>query len=320
VADSLYQDNFQVEAFLTSGLKRLGMSKVKRNSLLLLSFAAILILVLASGLPGLQLAEGQPFSLGQAQTGVSTSTAILPGGDILMWIFRAILALALVFLPLYIIYSLFTPEGRKRLFADIVLIAGILWVSEYLHKANQNAALKQPVAMPGAAQIPGLGLNAAPTAQFSASPPSWLALVVILTISILIVAVTFAAVRFIRHRKKSEKNSYEDLAREAEMAIESLRSGGDLSISILHCYQEMSRIVKKEKGIAREATMTPREFEERLEGKGLPRESIRTLTRLFEQVRYGAVPTGIREENLALACLTDIVNACKTIGELDEAR
>ncbi len=236
-----------------------------------------------------------------------------------MWIFRAILALALVFLPLYIIYSLFTPEGRKRLLADIVLIAGILWASEYLRKANQNAAVKQPVALPGAAQSPDLG-PAAPTAQFSASPPAWLSLVVILAISILIVAVTFAAIRFIRNRKKSEKNSYDDLAREAEMAIEALRSGGDLNTSILHCYQEMSRIVKKEKGIAREAAMTPREFEERLEGKGLPHESIRTLTRLFEQVRYGAVPTGIREESLALACLTDIVNACKTIGELNEAR
>ena len=296
------------------------MSKGKRNSLLLLSFAAMLILVLASGLPGLQLAEGQPFSLGQAQTGASTSAAVLPGGDILIWIFRAILALALVFLPLYIIYSLFTPEGRKRLLADIVLMAGILWVSEYLSKANQSTAPRQPVALPGAAQSPDMGLNTAPAAQFSATPPAWLSLVVILAISILIVAVTLVAVRFFRNRKKSEKDSYEDLAREAEMAIESLRSGGDLNTSILHCYQEMSRIVKKEKGIAREAAMTPREFEERLEGKGLPPESIRTLTRLFEQARYSAVPTGIHEESLALTCLTDIVNACKTIGELHEAR
>ena len=143
---------------------------------------------------------------------------------------------------------------------------------------------------------------------------------VILAISILIVAIIFAAIRFIQHRRNSGKNSYKDLAREAEMAIESLRSGGDLDTSILHCYQEMSRIVKKEKGVARETAMTPREFEERLEEIGLPRESVRTLTRLFEQVRYGAVPTGSHEESLAVTCLTDIANACKANGEFHEAQ
>jgi len=296
------------------------MSNVKRNSLFLLSVAAILILVLASGLPGLKLAEGQPFSLVQAQAEASVTNVVFPGGDILMWIFRMILALALIFLLLYIIYSLFTPEGRKRLVAEIVLIGVLLWMSEYLRKANQAANPKEPALLPGAPQNPDLGLNSSPTANFSPTPPSWLSLVVILAISIFLVALTLAAIRFIQLRKKSDKNSYEDLAREAEMAIESLRSGGDLDTSILHCYQEMSRIVKKEKGITRETAMTPREFGERLEGKGLPRESIRTLTRLFEQVRYGAVPTGIHEESLALTCLTDIVNACKTIGEFHEAR
>ena len=121
------------------------MSKVKRNSLLLLTFAAVLILVLASGLPGLQLAGGQPFSLGQAQVKGSSADAILPGSDILMLFFRGILALALICLPVYIIYSLFSREGRKRLLANILLVGVILWVAEYLSKTNQAAAPNEPV-------------------------------------------------------------------------------------------------------------------------------------------------------------------------------
>ena len=81
----------------------------------------------------------------------------------------------------------------------------------------------------------------------------------------------------------------------------------------MHCYQEMSRTVKQEKGIARETTMTAREFEAQLVGKGLPQESVETLTRLFERVRYGNLRPDAGEENLAFACLTEIVNACHAL-------
>ena len=60
----------------------------------------------------------------------------------------------------------------------------------------------------------------------------------------------------------------------------------------------------------REETMTAREFEDQLVKKGLPQEAIRTLTRLFEQVRYGSAPPNPRDEVLALECLTDIAKAC----------
>jgi hypothetical protein len=295
------------------------MEKNKRNSLLLLSFAVILILALAAGLPGLKLANGQPFSLVQGQAQTITPNLPLPGGSILLWIFRAILALALVLLPVYIIYSLFTPAGRKRLLANILLVGVILWVTDYLHKKVPAANLKDAAPQPPVPPNADLGVNLSSPVQFSATPPSWLSLLVILAVSILIVAVILVAIRFIQNRRQAGVNSYADLAREAEMTIASLRRGSDLDTSIIHCYQEMSRIVWKEKGIVRETAMTPREFEDRLEGIGLPRQSIRTLTRLFEQVRYSAVPTGLPEENLALTCLSDIASACKTIGAFHEA-
>ena len=78
----------------------------------------------------------------------------------------------------------------------------------------------------------------------------------------------------------------------------------------------MTRIVKQQKGIERESTMTVREFEDYLVSSGLPQEAIQTLSRLFEQVRYGGTSEDTPQEELALSCLTDIVNACKVIGGL----
>ena len=62
--------------------------------------------------------------------------------------------------------------------------------------------------------------------------------------------------------------------------------------------------------------MTVREFEVFLVDNGLPKEAIQTLSRLFEQVRYGGTLEDTRQEELALSCLTDIVNACKALGAL----
>ncbi len=100
------------------------------------------------------------------------------------------------------------------------------------------------------------------------------------------------------------------LAEAAQNTIESIQSGDDFEITVVRCYQEMSRVVEKQKGIARERAMTPREFEDRLIDRGLPQGAVQTLTRLFERVRYGSAPTGARELDLAVSCLTDIVNAC----------
>jgi hypothetical protein len=56
--------------------------------------------------------------------------------------------------------------------------------------------------------------------------------------------------------------------------------------------------------------MTPSEFEQALQGKGLPREPVHQLTHLFEEVRYGARQVGEREERQAIDSLSAIVAAC----------
>ena len=296
------------------------MSKAKRNSLLLLSLAALLILVLAAGIPGLKLSGGLPFSLAAVQPGSPGADAVLPGGGIIFWLLRGFLALMVVGLPIYIIYSLFSPEGRRRLLANVIMIGLLLLLADYLHSIVQNSPAKEPPPLAVPPQSPGPAFTNSATTQFTANPPAWLTPVVILGLSISIVGLAWLAIRFIQQRRSLPGDSYADLAREAQAAIDALQVGGDLNSSILQCYREMTRIVKEERGITRQTAMTAREFETVLAEKGLPRQSIQTLTRLFEQVRYGALPTGPREHGLAVACLTEIVDACKSAGAVHEAR
>jgi hypothetical protein len=65
------------------------------------------------------------------------------------------------------------------------------------------------------------------------------------------------------------------------------------------------------RNIHRDRYMTPHEFEAYLEGRGLPREPVRQLTALFEQVRYGGVRPGRADERTAISSLEAIVAACQ---------
>lgn len=101
------------------------------------------------------------------------------------------------------------------------------------------------------------------------------------------------------------------LQREVESALQEVNDGVDLRNIIMRCYQQMMNIVKMEHGIERDAAFTPREFERLLEDHGVPAEPIRSLTTLFERVRYGSKPTSEADEREAVACLTSIRSACQ---------
>jgi hypothetical protein len=290
------------------------MSKTKRNSLLFFSTAGIFVLILAMSLPNLVLAPGQSFSLGKSQAEDRTETNDpFPGGNELEWMIRGILALAILLLPLYIAISLLTPEGRQRFMADVIIITALLLLAFYLdkHPLSESNQQQEPAVSSAADQEMG---SEHPTEVFSEDPPSWLAAGIVLVASVLAVVFIFAVIWFFKQRSKRPDRSLRQLAEAAQSAIESLQTGGNFEVTVIRCYHEMSREVKEKRGITREIAMTPREFEERLVSKELPREAVQTLTRLFEQVRYGSMPPGQQEERLALACLTDIANACKTMG------
>ncbi len=60
--------------------------------------------------------------------------------------------------------------------------------------------------------------------------------------------------------------------------------------------------------------MTAQEFEQFLKDAGLPKEPLRQLTRLFEDVRYGTKVPSEKEERQAVRCLTAIAKACRSLS------
>jgi hypothetical protein len=114
---------------------------------------------------------------------------------------------------------------------------------------------------------------------------------------------------YIRRRIQRKTGPLEQLAQEAQEAIDALQAGADLKNTVIRCYHEMSLILLEQRGLKRAETMTPREFERDLEDSGLPGEQVRLLTRLFETVRYGTKVPDEEEENMAIESLSSIVDA-----------
>jgi hypothetical protein len=122
-----------------------------------------------------------------------------------------------------------------------------------------------------------------------------------------------AGIIYFGFRTYSEWKVSKALQLEVESALQEVYDGGDLRNIIMRSYQQMMNIMKMEQGIERDAAFTPREFERLLEARGVPAEPIRSLTSLFERVRYGGKLTSEADEREAVACLTSIHAACQVM-------
>ena len=283
------------------------MSRAKRNTLLLLSTAGILLLVLAMSLPNLVLFQGESFSLGQVSSTAIADAASTPS-DIFVVILQGFVAISLILLPIYIIYSLMSRRGRQRLILNLIMLALVFALAEYLreHPLSQPQQPQQQAV----GQPPQNDLGSGPpTVTFTNNPPVWLTIAIIVGLSALVVIVGAIAYLLLRRREPPDI-ALAKLAETAQTAITAIQSGGDFRRSVILCYQEMMRVVREQKGIARGEAMTVREFEDQLVRRGLPREAVTTLTRLFEQVRYGSIPSTTSDQELAVASLNDIIKAC----------
>jgi hypothetical protein len=287
------------------------MSKAKRNSLLFLAAAGILILLLVMSVPGLTLSSGESFSFGQTDVSLPGVGGSVPGTNMLSWILRGLLALSVVCLPIYIIYSLSNATGRRRLVKNIILVLVLFWFAYYLREHPIRFTPGEPETV--VADPSEIGLEEeAPVAVFSESEaPSWLAVVVILAASAFGVGLLAAGVRLYQRRAARRHPVLHPLAEAAQDTIDSLLAGADFRTAILRCYYEMTRVVKEERSLEREAAMTPREFETYLIKWGLPQNALETLTRLFERARYGSELSQTDDETTAFTCLTQIVDFCK---------
>ena len=266
--------------------------------------------LLAGGLDQVRLQPGTSFSLAD-QSEAARPEIPLPGdgGGAVLLAVRGVLALVLVALPFYIIYHLWTPEGRRKLLSEIIALAIVVGILSFLPHPQGRSTFQSlnGNAVPNAA-LPSSG----PTATFSIHPPEWATALTVLGLAILIAVGATWLVRIWARRKKIwAETPLEQIADRAGQALVALRTGDDLRNIVLSCYAEMSRVVREQRDLSRAPFLTPLEFEEKLVAAGLPPEPVRGLTRLFEAVRYGARTPDQEEEVLAVQCLTEIVVATR---------
>jgi hypothetical protein len=276
--------------------------------------------LLAMGVSSLALKPGLPFQqiwqflMGQLSFTRPTAPAMgnLPGGELLMKIYRAIFLTAVVLFPFAVILVLVTPELRKRVLRAALRLA-LLFLLVSLLTRNQSEVELSPEGVgavpeaPEPAQVEPLDVE-----EFSAERISpWVVWAISLGIGATAAAVAVAAVTWYRRVRAEKVTPLEEIARRAEATVAGIRLGEDLKDAVLRCYAEMSRVVQEERGISRDRAVTAREFTEYLVKAKLPQEPVDRLTTLFERVRYGTRAATSDEEQEAIASLRAIAEACR---------
>ncbi len=211
---------------------------------------------------------------------------------------EAILGVTLLVVLAYISYKLLKGVSLKGVLRPILWIAPatpvILCVLIAL--TNVHVTLKSPEAeiLP-----PSIDIKSPPLAPM---PPGLIWLVGL----ILVASIVLFGIWLIKWHPE-EALEDDQVKHEAERAIQALMTGVDLKNVILRCYRQMSLALQEEQGICLEETMTAREFESLLEGRGLPATPVHQLTRLFEAARYSLQQPCPGDEQKAIDCLNVIV-------------
>jgi len=297
---------------------KLSMNRSKISAILLLIIAGGLFFILAASLSQLTLSDGVPVNLTQRRAVEENLQINSDMGDAILTFMRAFIIFLAIFLPIALIYMLFTKRGRRDLIVAIVNGLIIIGIFLFLRRTMSQLEFDVTVTPEPGMQEPAPTIIMEDIGQdvvFEADPPEWAIWVGSLVVAIILAVIIFIVViRF--SQRRSQVIALEMIAEEAQQAIDMIHSGGDVRETIINCYREMLNVVKQTRGIIRAEAMTAEEFGELLKKKGLPSAPLQRLTLLFEEVRYGNHDATKKQEQLAVMCLEELVDAC----ELEERK
>jgi hypothetical protein len=277
----------------------------KITFLFILSITLLAIILLSSGISRLSLNRGS-YLLPER---TPTPSVILenppeeifqpPDGD---FVFPKNLALILfwgvvLFSSYFVLFE--KDSFMRRVIGSLFLIAAVIFLMSYLAEADFFDLPSQMTAMPET--TPGI-IVPMPDVSPISSATSFL-----IGFSILFGLILVGYL--IWQRVKPVPEPQVEIKQQAQVALDDLSRGLDIEDIILRCYYQMSETLKKQKGISRSQSMTPREFEERLGELGFPLEHVADLTRLFEKVRYGDSKASKKEEAIAVRSLKMIIQS-----------
>jgi hypothetical protein len=286
------------------------LAKQKRLWVLLISVVAVVATILvAASLGDVSFSPGYALlRRGEAELGLFSQLGLAPENTFLDRLIVVLYAFGLLMVPVSILLIIISRQARKwmvRILGIAIWIAAIYLVMRSRPEFLPEMQLETQSAL-ASDDARYLSLD------FPADPPWWTAWVMAIGLALFVSAVLVVTGWLIWRSRLKPSDSLEQLAREAQGALDALKGGAELRDTVMRCYFEMSRVVSEERGIRRERAMTPREFEVRLGELGLPERDVVQLTRLFEGVRYGSKETGEREADQAIASLSAIVDACRS--------
>jgi hypothetical protein len=277
----------------------------KPRALVLLLVSAGLTVLIAAGLPFLAFKPGLPLpSFAEGQVVLPPVEGGPPGmpmssiAGIIVLIVLAVSFLALVVWALKGVHWKRLLPAAFSLLWKLALVAGVILLVISLLPRNPGVSPGVPMPPP----------KPVATAPLGAVPPVliWVAAIM------LAAAIALLTVRMLLARRPQDPRTWE---LEVEQARQALLDGHDLREVIIRCYRRMGEALQEERGIEREASMTTGEFEELLADKGLPREPVRQLTRLFEAARYSLWQPAAGEEQDAIRCLDAILSHVRQLRE-----
>jgi hypothetical protein len=283
----------------------------KKNAVVILGIISILVLVYVSaGMPSLQFQEGKPFSV----AGKDGGQAVALGRFEFPMYYMILLAVGL--LAIMTIFALIVMPPKKRLILLALLVLTIIgfFVIGYLSSQPQAELEPTPTPMVTGTPMEVVGDEGTPEPTIIPSeftPPkvsSWTSYLVAL---VLTAVVAVGAWFFLSRIIPDETPDLKELRDIALAAIDDLQEGKDWGNTIEGCYYRMTDTIQKRRGLKRHIHITPAEFAVILEKTGLPGPSIRRLTALFERVRYGGKKSTKKDVDEAVACMTEIVDACR---------
>lgn len=279
-------------------------SRRKTLLLLFLGIAVFALFLLAGGLPKIKLSPGVNLVLERTETpqpngddeSVGNISARLPQGDSFSVLSRILLWLLILLTVYAIIFE--HSEFLKRVLGALMGLIGTLILVRILSE-TEVGELFQPLD-PVTADSP-IKVFAPPEAG---EPATYVIFLIGFTIVLALITGVYLAWRRLRWQLTPE----EKIRLQAKEALRDISSGLEIENTIIRCYHQMTQTLSQERGITREESMTPREFERHLLLSDFPGDYVSTLTRLFEKVRYGGLEITPEEEKDAIRSLEMIVH------------
>lgn len=276
----------------------------KRRALILLIAALVAAILLAASLSNLELTAGQPFpgagnaSSNEVEAARPTAVAASDALPLVQGVLAAILLVLLILLLIRLVSM--TTLRRVAGLGTALILTLILLISLPRFPGGK------PISLPSESVKPGVPLTPVPTSPLG-DPPEQLVWVVAVAVLLGAAVAVLTALR--RHPRGASVS--EQLQQAAERAVQAIDAGAEATNVVVRCYLEMLRIIQLERGVERTRNMTAREFEDFLEGRGLPSLPLMRLRSVFEDVRYGNRLITRDEEQLALDSLGDIAAFCR---------